>query len=138
METDPNSADERIDLDRLRGMLVKRLIRKEEIDDLRRQLTSRLGHEKGNKLLNQAVKEYENLKTSVNWKEVEYNAFFKERKITRHGKRKIIVGAIFIVLSIIATVESYINALPGGTYSIAIGAFAFGLYLIIRGGHEIH
>lgn len=53
--------------------------------------------------------------------------------IRSQGRKDLIVGAVWLALGTAVTVGTYATASRGGTYTVAYGAIAVGLFRIVRG-----
>ncbi|MDL5158901.1 hypothetical protein [Actinomycetospora termitidis] len=49
------------------------------------------------------------------------------------ARRRLVVGAIWLILGVLVTVITYANAAGGGIYVVAWGPMIFGVFRIVQG-----
>ncbi|MGC1694084.1 MAG: hypothetical protein WA743_02345 [Pseudolabrys sp.] len=129
----------RTDRDKIVTAVVDALVKGESQENLFSALRTRSDAPTAQQILNDAMKEYEALKTSGRIADYEHNLYF-ERSKTRSTKKDI-AGFSLILVGVGASALSYLtaamSAMPGQKYFVFFGLIAVGIYILVFSDHTI-
>jgi hypothetical protein len=120
-------ADDAIEIE-LTNSIIQQLIDGEDALSLRAKLEASLDSQVADRVFRSAFSQYSAAKEAGTLNDLQYDVAFSKRPAAASRQR---AGLNVIALGIVLTAISYYCAVPGATYTVPVGTFAYGAWLLI-------